>query len=74
MKLMWKNQCPDMIDSTAPSPLELLAKERAKLRRRVRPEGVANDFKKIHKRPTSNHKLIYICLPDNYRHITKSYL
>jgi hypothetical protein len=29
MKLMWKNQCPDMIDSTAPSPLEFLAKERA---------------------------------------------
>jgi hypothetical protein len=36
-------------------------------------EGEAVNYKKIHKRPTSNHKLIYICLPDKYRDITKIY-
>ena len=37
-------------------------------------EGEAGCRKKIHQRPSTNHKLIYICLPIVIGIITKLYL
>ena len=53
IKTMWKIKCMDLFKSTAFSVLKRRLGGRAK---------------KIHKRPSTNHKLIYICQP-----ITKSY-